>query len=61
MKSEDEGGWPFGGVPSLADVLPVTRYDAQGHGESDQGVAVQSWSHMAEDRAYSYYYYYYHY
>merc|ERR1711971_55509 len=34
VADELSGGWPFAGVSSLASLLPVTRYDAQGHGQS---------------------------
>ena len=30
------GGWPFSGIASLSSLLPVVRYDARGHGESDE-------------------------
>ena len=32
----DRGGWPFSGIASLSSLLPVVRYDARGHGESDE-------------------------
>lgn len=32
---EERGGWPFGGVADVAQVMPVTLYDARGHGVSD--------------------------
>lgn len=35
VRSETEGGWPFAGVVGLADLCPVIRYDARGHGTSD--------------------------
>lgn len=35
VRSETEGGWPFAGVVDLADLCPVIRYDARGHGTSD--------------------------
>lgn len=33
--NESEGGWPYGEVVELANLLPVARYDARGHGRSD--------------------------
>ncbi|CAE7466073.1 ABHD11 [Symbiodinium natans] len=48
VESESEGGWPFGGVAELSDVLPVVRYDARGHGKSDASDAC-TWQAMGSD------------
>mmetsp|Transcript_24095 Transcript_24095/g.45488 ORF Transcript_24095/g.45488 Transcript_24095/m.45488 type:complete len:315 (+) Transcript_24095:24-968(+) len=48
VESESEGGWPFGGVAGLSDVLPVVRYDARGHGKSDPAEAC-TWQAMGSD------------
>ncbi|CAE7676904.1 unnamed protein product, partial [Symbiodinium pilosum] len=48
VESESQGGWPFGGVPELSEVLPVVRYDARGHGKSDPADAC-TWQAMGSD------------
>lgn len=48
VDSEDEGGWPFSGIASLSSLLPVVRYDARGHGESDENDQC-TWMAMGSD------------
>eukprot|EP00928_Gymnodinium_smaydae_P070743 TRINITY_DN54516_c0_g1_i1.p1 TRINITY_DN54516_c0_g1~~TRINITY_DN54516_c0_g1_i1.p1 ORF type:complete len:346 (+),score=76.08 TRINITY_DN54516_c0_g1_i1:76-1113(+) len=49
IQSEDEGGWPFASVRELSDLLPVTRYDARGHGQSDCARSGCAWAQIGED------------
>jgi len=50
MGDEAAGGWPFGGVAGLAGMLPVTRYDARGHGSSDTAEGREcTWPQMGRD------------
>lgn len=50
VHNESSGGWPFAGVSSLANVLPVTRYDARGHGSSDcPGDGGCTWPELGSD------------
>jgi len=52
MRSESEGGWPFASVLGLADMLPVARFDARGHGTSDSAAdACSTWPAMGRDLA----------
>lgn len=48
MRCEGEGGWPFAWIPALGSLMPVARYDARGHGESD-AAADTSWPAMGRD------------
>jgi len=48
IESERQGGWPFTGLDNLSAALPVLRYDARGHGESDSGPS-STWSDMGRD------------
>lgn len=48
VESEDEGGWPFSGIASLSNILPVVRYDARGHGQSDANEQC-TWMAMGTD------------
>ncbi|CAJ1346722.1 unnamed protein product [Effrenium voratum] len=48
VASESEGGWPFGGVAELSDLLPVLRFDARGHGHSDANENC-TWQAMGSD------------
>lgn len=49
VRSENEGGWPYRGISSLVDVLPVARFDARGHGASDSSESTFSWPAMGSD------------
>lgn len=48
VRSESEGGWFYGGVAGLSDLLPVMRYDARCHGASDSAEAC-TWKHLGGD------------
>lgn len=48
VRSETDGGWPYGGVAGLCDQLPVMRYDARGHGTSDDATEC-TWRHLGGD------------
>mmetsp|Transcript_26308 Transcript_26308/g.87189 ORF Transcript_26308/g.87189 Transcript_26308/m.87189 type:complete len:351 (-) Transcript_26308:2-1054(-) len=44
------GGWPFAGIADIASVMPVTRYDARGHGISDPACSEgYTWHAMGGD------------
>jgi len=49
FQSESNGGWPFEGVPGLADLLSVARYDARGHGGSSESIGDCTWHAMGSD------------
>lgn len=50
MRNESDGGWPFAGVTTLADIMPVARYDARGHGISDSPATSNcTWAEMGKD------------
>mmetsp|Transcript_26309 Transcript_26309/g.87195 ORF Transcript_26309/g.87195 Transcript_26309/m.87195 type:complete len:333 (-) Transcript_26309:2-1000(-) len=50
MGDEMGGGWPFAGIADIASVMPVTRYDARGHGISDPACSEgYTWHAMGGD------------